>query len=746
MSRYSLVRYAGLAATALLATSAYLGGALPAQSDLMTIWRGEQGPLIYLLWLTGTSLLVWAWWVVRDSAPSARWAAVTAALWSVPLLAAPPLGSRDVYSYACVGFTYAAGLDPYVNSVSTLPCPWLESVAPIWRDTPSPYGPLFVLLSGAMVTLGGTLVASIALFRAIAIVGVGITALCLPALARRCEIPESQAVWLGIASPLVVIHQVSGAHNDALMVGLLVAGLALVASSPGQTLALVGGGALLGLAGTVKATAWVAVPFAALTAIPGPYCLRSLIRYGGLMIGGLFTALIVVTLVSGLSFGWVEGLVRSGDVVGWTTPSTAVGMIIEYAAGVLGLRVPAVVGSRVASIAPFAVILIVLWWRARHGHALHKAGLALAAAAVLAPRFHPWYATWPLAVLAATVRRVHWLVLPCVIASFVVLPEGRSILRSTRLPGELLTIGLIAWAGVLGVRRLRSRGGDSGRGQAAPVRRSSRPLTIMSAADSAYFRCLLQLFKSLNRHVAPGMARYVAYDLGLTPLERHRLSVMFPSVELRRFDSSAYPDFVGVRERAVNTNAWKPQVIQDVAADADGILLWLDSATVVCASLDPVITWTDQVGLYAPFGGTATIGELTHPTALEVLSADAKVRALRQRASGVLGFDTAAPTIRRLLDAWARACLDVRVSAPPGATHDNHRFDQSALNVVLAREADLVMTDDELDINSDHPTPIFRTRNKVSSWMPLWLDPVIACWFWLYRTIDVGLWKLKRQL
>jgi len=88
----------------------------------------------------------------------------------------------------------------------------------------------------------------------------------------------------------------------------------------------------------------------------------------------------------------------------------------------------------------------------------------------------------------------------------------------------------------------------------------------------------------------------------------------------------------------------------------------------------------------------------------------------------------------------------VRVSAPPGATHDNHRFDQSALNVVLARERDLVMTDDELDINSDHPTPIFRTRNKVLSWMPLWLDPLIACWFWLYRTIDVGLWKLKKQL
>src|SRR3989442_1510065 len=107
-----------------------------------------------------------------------------------------PRGAQDsLVRHA--GLSAKALLAPsaYVDSVPPLPRPWLESVAPIWRDTPSPYGPLFVLLSGAMVALGGTLVASIALFRAIAIVGVGITALCLPALARRCEIPESQAVW-----------------------------------------------------------------------------------------------------------------------------------------------------------------------------------------------------------------------------------------------------------------------------------------------------------------------------------------------------------------------------------------------------------------------------------------------------------------------------------------------------------------------------------------------------------------------
>src|SRR5262245_13059465 len=305
VSRHRFARYGGLAGAALLSMSAYIGGALPREPgvELTTIWHGERWMLARLFWLAGTSMLVLAWWGLRHSVPSARWAAITAALWSLPLLAAPPLGSQDVYSYACVGFTYVAGLDPYVNSVSTLPCPWLEAVAPIWRDTPSPYGPLFVLLSGAVVSLGGTLAASVALFRAIALVGVGITALSLRVLARRCEIPEGQAVWLAVASPLVAIHQISGAHNDALMVGLLVAGLALVVSGRGAALELVGGGALLGLAGAVKATAWVAVPFAALAAIAGPYCLRSLIRCGGLIIAGTATALGIVIALAGSGFG-----------------------------------------------------------------------------------------------------------------------------------------------------------------------------------------------------------------------------------------------------------------------------------------------------------------------------------------------------------------------------------------------------------------------------------------------------------
>src|SRR5262249_55523175 len=77
LSLHRLARYGGLAGAALLSISAYLGGALPLQPgvDLTTIWHGERWMLACLFWLTGTSMLVCAWWGLRAGVPSARWAA-----------------------------------------------------------------------------------------------------------------------------------------------------------------------------------------------------------------------------------------------------------------------------------------------------------------------------------------------------------------------------------------------------------------------------------------------------------------------------------------------------------------------------------------------------------------------------------------------------------------------------------------------------------------------------------------------
>ncbi|MFD6565117.1 polyprenol phosphomannose-dependent alpha 1,6 mannosyltransferase MptB [Micromonospora profundi] len=470
------VRYGGLAGAVLLAVAGYLGGALP-DSPLgatpASIWRAPGGPATLICWLVGTALLVGAWWSLRAGTPSTRWAYVTAGLWALPLLVAPPLGSRDVYSYACQGWTYAHGVDPYTVGVAAAGCPWMDTVAPIWRDTPAPYGPVFVLLAALAVALGGGLTGTVVLLRVIAVAGLLLAAFCLPGLARATGVPTGRAVWLALAGPLVGVHLVAGAHNDAVMLGLLLCGLLAVVRRPGRPSALLLAGVLLGLAVTVKASAVVVVPFAVLAGVHGRYTVRALLRDGGWLAGGLFAALLVASALSGLGFGWVGGLTHSGDSEQWTSPPTAVGLVVDYAGALVGRDPQAVPVARAVALLLLAGVLVVLWWRAwqtlrglndvrqrvtrieaaRPRVALRGAALALVATVVLSPVFHPWYATWPLALLALTATRTTWwFVVPASVAAFLALPDGTNLARFTKAPGALAMTALLVVVVVLRVR------------------------------------------------------------------------------------------------------------------------------------------------------------------------------------------------------------------------------------------------------------------------------------------------------
>jgi hypothetical protein len=466
--RYRIVRYAGLTGAVLLAVSAQFGGVLPqwrAEVTPVSIWRGEHGPLILLSWLVGTGLLAAAWWALRDAVPSTRWVYVTVGLWLLPLLVAPPLGSRDVYSYACQGAVYITGENPYSGGVRELGCPWLSSVSTTWRDTPAPYGPVFVLIAGAAAALGGTLAGTLAMLRLFAVLGVVLTAACLPGLARRSGVAPGRALWLVLGCPIVAVHLVSGAHSDALMVGLLVAGLLIAVSRPGRPLSLLAAGALLGLAVEVKATAAVVVPFAMLAALAGPYRPRTLLRDGAPVAGGALLAILVSTFATNLGWGWVNGLARSGDSVQWTSLPTALGYAVEYAARPFGADLDAVPVLRAVGVAVLAVVLVALWWRTRRAAGLPAAavlgaGLALAVTVLLAPVFHPWYAIWPLAVLAVTAVPVRWLVWPGLVISFLTLPDGTNLARFTKFPGTLamvvlVTVLVVWWARTAAASGLR---------------------------------------------------------------------------------------------------------------------------------------------------------------------------------------------------------------------------------------------------------------------------------------------------
>ncbi|HEV7898470.1 MAG TPA: polyprenol phosphomannose-dependent alpha 1,6 mannosyltransferase MptB [Planosporangium sp.] len=453
LNRLWVARYLGLLGALLLAVAAYLGGALPG-SDLRAaparILATPTGPYCLAAWLVGTALMVAAWLLAgRARPPTARWVLVTVALWALPLALAPPLGSRDVYAYACQGAVYLGGLDPYQAGPAALPCPWLDTMSYVWRNTPAPYGPLYLAITaGAVKVAGGHLWVVITLLRLVAIAGIGLTAVYLRRLARACGVDEARAAWLALASPVVGVNLISGAHNDAVMVGLCLAGLLLaVRRRP------IASGALIGLAVAVKATAGIALPFAVLLVVRPDRSLRRLTTAAGWVALGFAVTYGAIALATGLGVGWVSGLRHSGDTVQWSSVPTGVGLAFGYIGRLFGatqLSRGAVGGARIVGLAVLAVTLVVMWWRARGRDARQTVGYAawaLLAVTVLAPVFHPWYWLLPVAVLAAAGFEARWPVVVTAAAAFLVLPDGYGLTRTTRVPGSFAVLAAVIWFG-----------------------------------------------------------------------------------------------------------------------------------------------------------------------------------------------------------------------------------------------------------------------------------------------------------
>ncbi|MGY2062466.1 polyprenol phosphomannose-dependent alpha 1,6 mannosyltransferase MptB, partial [Nocardia gipuzkoensis] len=153
----------------------------------------------------------------------------TLLLWILPLSVAPPLYSTDVYSYLAQSEIAKRGMDPYVvgpaqglgvGDVLTM------NVPNIWRETPAPYGPLILWIGRGISHLtGDNIIIGVWAHRLIALGGVALIVWALPRLSRRCGVAPVSALWLGAANPLVLFHLVAGVHNDAIMLGLMLAGL-----------------------------------------------------------------------------------------------------------------------------------------------------------------------------------------------------------------------------------------------------------------------------------------------------------------------------------------------------------------------------------------------------------------------------------------------------------------------------------------------------------------------------------------
>ncbi len=395
----------------------------------------------------------------------ARVRAATVA-WTLPLLLAPPLFSRDGWSYAAQGTLAHRGISPYeygpwsLVGPRSVPGPIVEGVDPRWMATPAPYGPVPLIGGDLAAGLTADPWLLVVAHRVIALVGLVLLAWAVPRLAIWCGANPALAACLVLASPLMVSNGVAGLHNDLLMVGLMAAAL-VVAREHGWA----AGAVLGGLAAGVKLPGGlVCVGIVLLTLPPAAAAaarLRHAVRVGAVSVA----ALVVPGVVWGLGIGWLGALSVPGTVNTPLSLPTLVGGWLDLLARLVGLGTPPETFLDLVRLVAQAGIVVVAGWallRVATGdprRAVWAVALVMAGTVALSPVVHLWYFLWVVPFIA--VQRLGRSAMAALVA--VSLVSGLVAPMDSSLHGAYLAIviGSLVVAGVavllLITRRARER-------------------------------------------------------------------------------------------------------------------------------------------------------------------------------------------------------------------------------------------------------------------------------------------------
>ncbi|MGH8981459.1 MAG: polyprenol phosphomannose-dependent alpha 1,6 mannosyltransferase MptB [Acidimicrobiales bacterium] len=406
----------------------------------------------------GLVLLIRVWYglmkaLSRRPGVPARYLGWIFLLWIVPMLVVAPIFSRDVYSYAAQGEMMSHHINPYNYGPYTLGAgPYVNGVDPLWLNTPAPYGPLFLVMDGlfASVSLHHVLF-TVILLRLSAVAGVALTAACIPALARSFGKDHGSVFVMAILNPLTILMLIGAAHNDALMIGLLVAGITAARYKHPAW-----GVLLCALATAVKVPAAIGIVYIGWEwegqGLQWRQRLRPLVK------AGLLSSLVVfgLSVVSGLGIGWIGNLDTPGTVRSWLAPATGIGMALSgllHAVGLHAVPMTSVLSvTRVLGLAAAAAVSVWLLWHSDRVGALRAMGIGMLLFVVLGPVVQPWYLTWGVILLApiAVGRLRTVLVALSALAPFIGLPGGRTLLEELiHYNPALVAAALLFLVGVL---------------------------------------------------------------------------------------------------------------------------------------------------------------------------------------------------------------------------------------------------------------------------------------------------------
>lgn len=307
-----------------------------------------------------------------------RWAIALVALLSLIVFAGPILISTDVFSYlAYARMGVVHGIDPYTHGPVAIAGhdAVFHYVGHSWLRVATAYGPIYTLISYPLALLG--LVGGLWGMKLYALLAsIATLTLTWRVARRRGHDPVFALLAVG-ANPLYVIYALGGAHNDLIMLALMMAAVALTLSDRD---ALAGATVVVGA--LVKATVAVLLPFMILARR------RSAAIYGALAALGL------CALAGYLVFG-SHGI----DVVSALNRDSAFVSTDSFPNELAHLFGKPGVFPVDHDLLKAALVLIVahLLWRTWRGYDwVAASGWALLAISVTSTWLLAWYILWPL--------------------------------------------------------------------------------------------------------------------------------------------------------------------------------------------------------------------------------------------------------------------------------------------------------------------------------------------------------------